>query len=322
MGKAVLVGVALGLSGLLGYSVVHRVFFRVDLSDLAAPAVDLGDLATNETREFVLQLSNKSSRPLVLTLSGATCGCIAIDTGEITIPGKATTNVRFQIRAPNAPAHLQKSITLQSRDFEDLQWVVPIKADVVAEAWAVPSNVVLEGDESALTSTIMVNHTKDIAIGRVLANSPALTLSTKILGDDLMAIELQIKRERRGNLASGSTVIQVFGTDAHEELLRIPVEWKPRRTIRCSPEVLVIERQEREANDVHKTVLIFCRSKENLGIDPLVPWIRVDSVEARPFGFIVRLRIEKESLPATFHNEILRFTDGSASPAALLSARF
>jgi hypothetical protein len=153
--KAPAVGAIIGLISIVGLVVLQKhvlpTLLPVTVDSLHAQPIELAKLAPNETRQFSVLLSNTSFRRLVLKASG-NCGCMSLTEEAIVINGKHSVEIPFALRAPSAPGVLEKQITLVATNYPDLQWNVPVKAEIVARIWAEPS-LVLNQANSVVVGT-------------------------------------------------------------------------------------------------------------------------------------------------------------------------
>jgi hypothetical protein len=319
------IGVAVGVAAILAHAVLTHPLFpsplRVGINTLEVAPVGLGEIDANSTRQFDLVVANRGLRTVVLLPPGTSCGCILLERGETTIPGRSSRVIKLQVRAPSSPGRLAKEITLSARDYPDLQWTVPVTGEIVARAWADPPSVNLEYEGEVDKKTRVILHHRDgVSIGQVLTSTPELALSTTESADDSLVIEVKPDVLKKG--ACENAIIQVFGSPGNDELLRIPVAWRPRPHFRCVPGELLLEGPKESSKELEKTLHVLTSDKDKgaVTIEPLVPWVGVTEVEKKPFGLVVHLKVDSKHLPSEFDGPILRFRAEGIAPF-LFSAR-
>jgi hypothetical protein len=327
MQKAIALGIAIGLTTLVGYSAFVRfvipVLLPVDTSTLEVTGGSLGDLKLKESQVFELTLSNSSARAIVLQPPTTTCGCIRVDSGEIVVPARGVIGARFRLNAPGTPGTISKAIILVARDFPALRWEVPITGTVVAPIWAEPSELNLESEAGKeISDRIIVHHVPDLAIAKVSVSSGDVKATTRMADDEMVEIHLSIDCGQEGRIPTGTAVVQVVGTNG-AELLRIPVSWKPRGWLRCFPAIVDLDQGQAGEGSEERTLLLFSRLKKGgtLRIESLVPWIHVEQTQPSSFGFVLHLKIDAAGRPPAFDAPILKISDENETTPVVVSCR-
>jgi hypothetical protein len=179
----------------------------------------------------------------------------------------------------------------------------------------------LASREATFKTSVLIHHQSDLRVGRITATPAAIKATVIKTSPESLKAELAIEPSPSPSENRGEGFVQVFDANRSEELLRIPVSWTRRPELRCQPELLILDNAPTKSDEsVEKTVLLFARSNREGSVkaEPLVSWVRVDKIESRPFGFLMRVRIDRKTMPAKVDEGVLRFkADGTAAPAYL-----
>jgi hypothetical protein len=319
-------GAMIGVISIVGFIALQRyvlpTFLPVTVDSLHAEPIELVKLAPNENRQFSVLLSNTSFRRFVLKASG-NCACMALTKEAIVVSGKHSVEIPFAFRAGSTPGVVEKQITFVATDYPDLQWNVPVKAEVVAKIWAEPSLIQadLASREPSFTTSVAIRHQSDVRVGTITASPATIKVTAKRTSPELLKAELVIEPSSSSSGNRGDGFVQVFDANNSEELLRIPVSWSRRPELRCNPELLILDNASSGSDEsLEKTVLLFAKSNREGSVkaESLVSWIRVEKIESKSFGFLMRVRIDRRTMPAKVDEAVLRFkADGIATPAYL-----
>jgi hypothetical protein len=326
MWKPVAVTLSLVILAYVAVSTLPSAFTTAPITadDLEFTAVDLGEVSPSSLQDFGLLVSNPTSQHVALLPSDNSCGCIRTDNNEVTIRAKSRATIQFRLRTPDAPGQFSHTVSLIARDSPEVRWKVPISGTVTGEIWAVPPSVVIDYDSGSVRKArVLLYHKKDLTIGKVVATSSALTLGQMRTADDSTALEIELQPPMNEQEGKGHAVIQVFDPESEKELLRIPVAWQPRARFRCLPDPVTFDEVDDSAGKNLTTVIVLSSGKEKDAIQAksLVPWIRVEAAEPKPFGLSLQLRVSAVDVPSNFEGPVLQLSSKEDATPFLLWGR-
>ncbi len=83
---------------------------------VSADILDFGTVKSSDAFEGQIRLSNRSSKPITILGSQASCGCVTLDELPVTIPRNSDHELRVRIDTPASTGSFEHSLKLLSDD--------------------------------------------------------------------------------------------------------------------------------------------------------------------------------------------------------------
>lgn len=284
-----------------------------DLSGaLEFSSVGVGHLKPGERRTAELRVRNVTAKRLRLARPRSCCGCEVIDAAAVTLHPGETASYQVQVRAPAVLGPFERRISLLTHQAAEAVWTVLVSGEVVADWWATPMQVVIEGSgPSQAGNQVRVCYHPGCRIGRVESTDVRVCATRAEPNENSETLELAVNVEPDAqSFMSELSIYDVGGA----LVLTIPVEWRRRAAFRCFPDIVQIP-PTADTPTVEQSIFLFFGESPNsqkIDIEPLVPWVQVLQRVATDRSMRLRVLVDLRRCPHDFNDPLIRITDRSA----------